>query len=115
MAFDFDFWVALAGRDPVRFEAERRRQVQDAIRAGQEAGRLAALQWRIDQERRRGKSALGGCLRVQRMMWMAFGELNARLSGFRRDGGPAPQATVAQPERPARILPFRPDGVRHGQ
>jgi hypothetical protein len=44
MAFDFDFWVALAGRDPVRFEAERRRQVQDAIRAGQEAGRLAALQ-----------------------------------------------------------------------
>jgi len=68
--FDFDEWARLARQDPAAFETRRARLLEQAITTAPERlrPRLRAVQWRIDQERRRAGSPLGACLRLQQML-----------------------------------------------
>ena len=69
-SFDFDEWKTLAKHDPNKFEQRRRERIERVIlaRPDHRQRRLRGLQFRIDMERRRSKSALGACIRISRMM-----------------------------------------------
>lgn len=71
MTFDFDEWAELAKHDPEAFEARRRAAVAEAINSAPETSRerLAALQWRLDQERRGNTAPLVVAQRLFRRMW----------------------------------------------
>lgn len=86
MAFDFDYWAGLAHTDPDRFERERQAMIQAAIAGSRQSPRLVALQWRIDQEVKRSRTALAACLRLNRLMWHAFDGMNTALETFREEG-----------------------------
>ncbi|MCS6787325.1 MAG: DUF3135 domain-containing protein [Thiobacillaceae bacterium] len=105
--FDFDSWAELARRDLQAFEARRRALIERVIERAPEhlQPRLRALQWRIDQTRRRYKHPLKSCAVLQDMMWAAVlgrGGLLEALERLRRSAvsGSGPAAT-------ARVFEFR--------
>ena len=55
---EFEYWSNLSRTDPVRFEAERKAEIEKVIaRAPKERHQeLRQLQWRIDGERKRKES-----------------------------------------------------------
>jgi hypothetical protein len=69
--FDFDHWLALARDDPAAFEAERRALIEALIDRAPPARqrRLRGLQFRIDMERRRARTPMAACIRIQSLMW----------------------------------------------
>lgn len=111
--FDFDAWSALARADPKAFEAARRRAVDARIQRAPKARRrrLRGLQFRIDMERIRAHTPMGGCVRLSTMMWDSvlgedglYDQLRV-LADFIETG-----ERPAHPVRPpARILPFPAD------
>ncbi len=105
---DFDTWATLASEDPETFES-RRRDILEAFFAQipeQRQQRLRGLQFRIDMERRRSKSAMGACIKISAMMWDSVGGENGLIDSIRKlthgvetaKGGPVQIASV---------LPFR--------
>ena len=100
--FDFDGWRHLAEHDPNAFERRRREAVERVIQRAPEPKRqrLRALQWRIEQLRRRS-TPLGACVQLTRMMWDSVtGERGLMEALQGRTGPPAA-------ERAAQILPWR--------
>jgi len=69
--FDFDHWLALARDDPAAFEAERRGLIEALILRAPPVRqrRLRGLQFRIDMERRRARTPMAACVRIQSLMW----------------------------------------------
>ena len=69
--FDFDHWVALARDDLEAFEAQRRGLIEALIAraAPVRQRRLRGLQFRIDMERRRARTPMAACIRIQSLMW----------------------------------------------
>ncbi len=70
--FDFDYWRKLAESDPALFEQKRREEIDkmiEGVPAGEVQDRLQRLQWRVDMERRRCKTATQSCVRIYSMMW----------------------------------------------
>lgn len=107
MQFDIDEWQRLAREDPREFERRRQAEI-DALIAhapAEQRERLRALQFRIDLERRRAKTALASAVRLQSMMWERFAELREALLALGSDTVSAPAAPAS-----ARILPFKKRG-----
>lgn len=98
--FDFDRWRYLAENDPPGFERRRREALERIIQSAPPAKRqrLRALQWRIDQVRRRSATPLGACVHLTRMMWQAVLGERGLLEALQGHG--------ARPRRRARVLPF---------
>lgn len=81
MDFDPHEWVKLATENPEEFERKRLAIIEDLIGSAPPdiQDRLRGLQFRIDMERRRSGSPLGGALRIQQMMWDRFADLRMAL------------------------------------
>ena len=104
MEFDIEEWQRLAREDPEAFERKRKATIEAVIAEApaEHRQRLRGLQFRIDLERRRAKTALGAAIRLQSMMWERLMELREALlvlSGGEDASEPAPRTA-------ARILPF---------
>jgi hypothetical protein len=104
--FDFDDWLRLAQENPHAFEARRERLIDETITAAPDRlrDRLRALQWRIDQERRRSGSAFGASLRLQVMLQRQVEKLLLpALEGRLQPPSPTRRSSVAQ--LPNRLSP----------
>lgn len=66
----FEYWSSLFKTDPVRFEEERKAQIEKVITSASPARqeRLRQLQLSIDEERRRATNPIDGMLRLSKMM-----------------------------------------------
>jgi len=84
-AFDFSEWSDLAAKDPKAFEKRREQTIEAAIQSmpGAKQQRIRALQWRIDQERKRSKSPMAACIRLSDMMWENLIGENGLLDNLR--------------------------------
>ncbi|HTS52664.1 MAG TPA: DUF3135 domain-containing protein [Burkholderiales bacterium] len=102
MQFDIEEWQRLAREDPGEFERRRQAAIESFISQApaEHRERLRGLQFRIDLERRRAKTALGAAVRLQSMMWERFGQLREALLALTAD-------TPSDRHTGARILPFR--------
>jgi hypothetical protein len=106
--FNLDEWQRLAQDDPQEFERRREAAIRAVIEQAppEHQARLLRLQFRIDLERRRAKTALGATVRLQSMMWERFGALRAALLTLTGEKQPAEEPA----QRTAKVLPFsRPD------
>jgi hypothetical protein len=97
---DFDEWRHLANTNPEAFEAMRREVLQAAIERAPERRRqrLQALQWRVDQVRRRSSNPMAACISLSDMMWEAFAGdkgLLETLRGNARGTGDEPSEGTA--------------------
>lgn len=114
MDFDADHWLRLASEDPEEFERSRHAAIAALIESAPSdvQDRLRGLQFRIDMERRRSRSALGGALRIQQMMWDRFADLRLALQDLiaAQEAGDEVATPVQLAEAPASatIIPFRP-------
>lgn len=97
----------LAQNDPVGFEAERKKILEEYICNAPEAHRqrLRCLQWRIDRVRDRAKTPLAACIAISEMMWDSFYQLHRLYQdlGMTKTKG---RKTAVKPLRSAIILPF---------
>lgn len=111
VGFDFDFghWAFLARTDPDAFERLRLECLEAVINAAPEPQRrrLRGLQFRIDMERRRSRTALAACIRISQMMWASVNDELVPLLSQASVG--TARRSKRLPAAPARILPFRPD------
>ena len=97
---DFEHWSQLAKSDPVAFEKQRARFIEDTINAmpAHKQHRMRCLQWKIDQVRNQARTPMAACIKLSEMMWESLtgpGGLNEAL-GRLRDGNysPPPRARV---------------------
>lgn len=81
MIFDFDEWVSLASEDAVAFERRRQEAIDALLDREGHSERLVRLQFRIDMERRRSRTALKSCLRLSDLMWQSFLKFDEVLNG----------------------------------
>ena len=102
--FDIDEWQRLAVEDPQEFERRREAAIRAVIEQAppEHQARLLQLQFRIDLERRRAKTALGATVRLQSMMWERFAALRAALLTLTGEG----QAEAEPTLRTAQVLQF---------
>lgn len=107
--FDFDKWMKLYQEDPEAFERERQNAISTFLDSVPEERResLQRLQWRIDAERRRHRSAIGSMVAIQRMMFTEFSRLSKSLEVLQAllRGGPTPSFSTEKES--AIILPFQ--------
>lgn len=106
--FDFDAWASLARDDPEAFEARRRGLIDQLIERAQprQRRRLLGLQFRIDMERRRSRTPMAACVRIQELMWESFAGpdgLCDRVLGLR---GHAPGRPVGGKRPTASVIAF---------
>jgi hypothetical protein len=104
MQFDIDEWQRLAREDPSEFERRRQAAIEALISQAppEHRERLRGLQFRIDLERRRAKTALAAAVRLQSMMWERFGQMREAVLALTREAPSSPVEASG-----ARILPFR--------
>ena len=78
----FEALVALAKEDPIEFEVLRDQLCKQVMDQAPEhiARRLKGLQFKINLERRRSKTALKSCLEVSKLMHNSLMELDKALS-----------------------------------
>jgi hypothetical protein len=102
--FDLDEWQRLAVEDPQEFERRREAAIRAVIEQAppEQQARLLQLQFRIDLERRRAKTALGATVRLQSMMWERFAALRAALLTLTGEKPPTEQPA----RRSAKVLKF---------
>ena len=102
---EFDDWAQLAKSDPVAFEAQRARVIEDLILSMPEhkRQRMRCLQWKVDQVRNQCKTPMAACIKLSEMMWDSLvgpGGLKDALDRLSTES-PAPLPT-------ARVVDFRP-------
>jgi len=108
MEFDWETWSELARTDPEGFERKRNEAIEAVIASAPEhrRQRLIGLQCRVDLERQRSSSALGACIRISKLMWESFDDLQRSLNSLKAqlsgEPGPAPAKQVTKAE----IVPF---------
>lgn len=68
--FDFELWERLAREEPYAFEVLRKQVIEYEINRASSSlhKKLPCLQFRIDMERKRSGSAMGGCIAISKMM-----------------------------------------------
>lgn len=103
-SFDVEEWQRLAVEDPLEFERRRKAAIRAVIDQAppEHQARLLQLQFRIDLERRRAKTALGATVRLQSMMWERFAALRAALLTLTGEE----QAEAEPTLRTAQVLQF---------
>ena len=107
-----DVLAQLASNDPQAYEALRREVITSFIENAPERlqSRLTGLQFRVDGVRRLSRSSpLGATLRIYKLMWESFYNLNQHWQELTH--GPAPDASRAKiyvANSGARVLEFRP-------
>lgn len=109
--FDFDSWASLARNDPAGFELQRRNIIDAIIERAlpRQRRRLRGLQFRIDMERRRARSPMAACVRIQSLMWDSLAGpdgLYERVLLLRSDSAPHSYCRQESLRRCATILPF---------
>jgi hypothetical protein len=107
MEFDAEEWRRLARENPEEFERRRAAIIEEMIAQAppEHQQRLRGLQFRIDLERRKAKTALGAAVRLQSMMWERLLDLREALIALTSTG----EVPAANP-RAAEIVPFpKPD------
>jgi len=74
----------LAHDDPQAFEELRREVIDGFINRSPAriSARLHGIQFRVDNERRLSRSALGSTVRIYKLMWDSFLQLNDSLQDF---------------------------------
>lgn len=102
---EFDDWAQLAKSDPVAFEAQRARVIEDLILSMPEhkRQRMRCLQWKVDQVRNQCKTPMAACIKLSEMMWDSLvgpGGLKDALDRLSAES-PAPLPR-------ARVVDFRP-------
>lgn len=97
--FPFALWAELARRDPEAFEASRREMLENlvACAAPDRQDRLRAVQWQLDQLRRRAGNPRQACDALASRLW-------ERTTG--REGLMARLSGQAQARNSASLLPF---------
>ena len=109
--FDFDKWMELYQEDPEAFERERQNAISTFLDSVPEERResLQRLQWRIDAERRRHRSAIGSMVAIQRMMLVEFAKLSESMENlwvlFGRCSADA--SFLSEKRKSALVLPFK--------
>ncbi len=99
---EFDDWAQLAQSDPVAFEAQRARVIEDLILGMPEhkQQRMRCLQWKIDQVRAQCKTPMAACVKLSEMMWDSLvgpGGLKDALERLSTDSpAPLPKARVVK-------------------
>ncbi len=70
-SFDFEYWAALARKNPEAFESMRQKCLEALIEQAPEHSkqRMRGLQWQIDQTRARSANPMAACLNISKMMW----------------------------------------------
>ena len=103
MDFDFQRWATLAREDGAEFERQRRAAIDSLIAQAplSQQQRLRGLQFRLDLERSRSSTALGACVRMNRLMWESFSHLREQLNSLSK-GTPVTAVSTG----PARVVPF---------
>lgn len=67
--FDFDYWMKLNKDDPDVFEDKRKKLLDQFIENSfHHKRRIQGLQFKIDMERRKARSAMGSCIRLSDLM-----------------------------------------------
>lgn len=110
---EFQQWVEMAENDPELFERLRQDAINEVIENAPTAHRqrLRCLQWRIDQERRQSKSALGACVRISRMMWESVAGRGGLLDNLNQiKESPFSRGASLAPVTKAQVVPFRAPG-----
>ncbi len=116
----FEELAQLAQTDPEAFETRRQALIEEAISQAPEERqeRLRRFQWRIDMERKRAKTPLAACLRLNDMlMEMVYGEggfleavntLKGILEGLEKGKVPQIEESLAssREKKAAQIIPF---------
>jgi hypothetical protein len=92
--FDFDEWALLARTAPDEFERRRRALIEIHILKSGNVRRMRGLQWRIDLEMSRARNPVDACVRLSKMMWDSFMELNLALNDFTGNGCGSTYAAV---------------------
>jgi hypothetical protein len=102
MEFRLEEWERLAREDPEGFERRRKDAIESFIAQAppEHRERLRGLQFQIDLERRRAKTALAATVRLQTLMWERFGKLREALLALAEGARPAAARSKA------RIIPF---------
>ncbi|MCA9354352.1 MAG: DUF3135 domain-containing protein [Candidatus Kaiserbacteria bacterium] len=77
-ALSFTEVARLAAEYPDTFSHFRRALIEETIANAADPARAKQLQWRIDQERARHRSALGACIAISRMMHAKAPELKVQ-------------------------------------
>ena len=101
--FDFDEWALLAITDPDEFEQRRLALIESVILKSGNIRRMRGLQWRIDLERSRAHNPIDACVRLSRMMWDSFMDLNLALNDF-TENGCGPTCATASSTQSAKII-----------
>lgn len=108
-SFDFEYWSDLAQKDPAAFEVAREEKINQHISTiadNSTQDRLRRLQWRVEMERKRSKSAMDSAARIYDMMWESVGKNFDALQDLSDQLKPSSQrATKKRPE--AKVLSFR--------
>jgi hypothetical protein len=108
-SFDFDEWQELAIRDPEGFERRRQAVIENYLSSLpiSKQRRLRGLQFRIDMERRRARSAMGACIKLSSMMWDALVGPDGLKTSLQMLTTSAPQIQKPEQVRNAQVLSFR--------
>lgn len=108
LVVDFDAWADLARADPDSFERKREDLLEEFFKQipQKRQQRLRGLQFRIDMERRKARSAMGACIKITAMMWDSVEGKNGLLDSIRKLTHGV-QSDDRIPEFQADILPFR--------
>lgn len=104
--FDFDYWSALAARDPDHFERSRREYLEQTIASASPRSRerLRCLQWKLDRIRQTAGSPLAAAIRMNEMMWERVVGPGGLLEVLLEAHAPRAERAVT---RNADVLPFR--------
>lgn len=102
--FDFDYWMRLAKANPILFEYERKKIIEEAIKKAplHRQENLRRLQWKIDVKRSLCKNPFSAYLHIYIMM----------MDSVFREGGLQDSLNVLLGKkerllpREAKILPF---------
>lgn len=103
---DVDTLIKIGQSNPEQLDQIKQAAVDDLIESANEnhQERLKGLQWQVDMELKKSKSAMDGCIRVSEMMHEKLWELRAVLQS--EEQGSFPEL-FEEEESSAEILPFR--------
>jgi hypothetical protein len=92
MVFDFNEWAQLAKNDPAEFERRRKAIIADTIAQARPENQLKLhqLQWKLDVIHTTD-TPIGALLKMQKMMWDSFFNMNDQMNALVNLTKPAPK------------------------
>jgi len=107
--FDFDYWCKLAKKDPVAFEIERKKEIDNYISSLPDEDikeRISRLQWRVERERELSKNPMDSAVRLYDMMWDALSKNYAALQDLANEFNENKSSRPSQVRKQAKVLAF---------